>query len=82
MTKSPTEHIPTVIHIATQGDWNPTEVWEGLIALCGRENLDDPDCVATLADLEDDPVCGDEYVCPLCLAHPDYPLLVLANVSE
>ena len=82
MYNSPPEDIPTRIHIATKGDWSPTEVWEGLIALCGRENMDDPDCVATLADLEDDPPTSMEYVCPHCLIHPDYPLLVLANIGE
>lgn len=72
------------IHIATTGDWNSVKVFMGLKPLCGvlLLGMKDFDSIVTVSDLEHMPLADDEYLCPFCLEHEDYPLLVLACVGE
>jgi hypothetical protein len=67
------------IHIATKTSW-----WDcDLTALCGwTEAFKSQDVVVTLSDLDDFPAVDGEYVCPFCLEHEDYPLLLLAHSGE
>lgn len=75
------------VHIATTLDEAPYSRFEDLVPLCGEDLVpemegDEHEMVVTLPSLDDAPLGEDEYVCSLCMHHPDYPLLVLANVGE
>lgn len=72
------------VHIGATSDANPTKVWASSVPLCGGgyNAKGEREMVSTLADLVEDPLGEDEMLCPDCLAHPDYPLLVLADVGE
>jgi hypothetical protein len=72
--------LNTKVHVATQTDGVPVKVFKGLKPLCGTA-LKDNSVVLTLSDFEFG-LFLDEYICPLCLEHEDYPLLMLANVDD
>ncbi len=71
----------TKVHIATKGDWDAMKVYSGLKPLCGVEEDDMTfhDVILSISDLDETILVEDEYLCPFCLEHEDYPLLVLAN---
>lgn len=63
---------------------NPFKVWKTEMSLCGGgyDVHGDRELVVSLADLRDEPLGEEEELCPACVEHPDYPLLVLADVGE
>jgi hypothetical protein len=69
--------LNTKVHVATQADGDPVKVFKGLLPLCGA-TLKDGSVILTVSDF-DFGLFLDEYICPLCEGHEDYPLLVLAN---
>jgi hypothetical protein len=72
------------VHISSTSEANPSKVWSAIGSLCGGgyNAKGEREMVSTLADLVEDPLADDEELCKDCLAHPDYPLLVLADVGE
>jgi hypothetical protein len=66
------------VHVATVADWTHTKVFYSLKPLCGAKPRDNS-VVLTISDLAVEVLTKDEYICPLCLEHEDYPLLLLAN---
>lgn len=72
------------VHIGATSDSHPTKVWSAVGSLCGGgyNVKGEREMVSTLADLAEDPLAEDEELCRECLAHPDYPLIVLADVGD
>jgi hypothetical protein len=75
------ELLNTKVHVATQTDADPVKVFYGLLPLCGA-TLKDCSVILTVSDLAIELLHEDEYICPLCAEHEDYPLLLLASSGE
>ena len=73
-----------LVHISSTLEAHPSKVWTSAGSLCGGgyNVKGEREMVSTLADLVEDPLGEDEQLCPVCLEHPDYPLLLLADVGD